>query len=120
MIEQEEFQAKFAAERRLKIKEACRRKQMWLRVRHGIKPDSAIDDTLTEVYLLTEPRGNGIHFFSIVETGQENRNAMVVENKRLINRKLEDQIRQFLKRHYSQLANTQVNFIRKEPKRTQS
>ena len=111
MVEQKDFRARFAATKERKIREACRRKKLWLRVRHGLRHDFSTDDTFTEVYLLTSAGGTGIHFFSITETGDENPENMVVENKKLINRKLAVRIRQFIKEHYSELGNTKVKFI---------
>ncbi|HLA03907.1 hypothetical protein A3D07_01915 [Candidatus Curtissbacteria bacterium RIFCSPHIGHO2_02_FULL_42_15] len=111
MAEKVELKPKFTAIKREEIRQACQRKKMWLRVRHGLRPDFSTDDTLTEVYLLTAPGGTGIHFFSITETGDENPENMVVENKKLINRKLAVRIRQFIKEHYSELGNTKVKFI---------
>ena len=118
MVEKPNFRPRFIAIKERRIQNACRRGKMWLRVRHGLRPDFSTDDTLTEVYLLTTRGGTGIHFFSITETGRENPEIMIVENKRLIDEKLEDQIRQFIKKHYPELEKTNVNFI--HPKRPQS
>lgn len=120
MVEKSDFRSGFAAIKERKIREACRRKKVWLRVRHGLKPDFSTDDTLTEVYLLTSAGGTGIHFFSITETGRDNPETMVVENKRLINNKLKNQIRQFVRIHYPELGNTKVNFLRPKQRQTQS
>jgi len=111
MVEQKDFRARFAATKERKIREACRRKKLWLRVRHGLRHDFSTDDTLTEVYLLTEPGRTGIHFFSITETGDENSENMVIENKKLINRKLAVRIRKFIKEQYPKLGNTKITFI---------
>ena len=111
MVENVEVKPNFAVIKRREIRKACQRKKMWLRVRHGLRPEFSTDDTLTEVYLLTTPGENGIHFFSITETGDENPENMVVENKKLINRKLAVRIRQFIKERYPELGNTKVKFI---------
>ena len=118
MVEQKDFRTRFAATKERKIREACRRKKLWLRIKHGLRHDFSTDDTFTEVYLLTSAGGTGIHFFSITETGRENPETMVVENKRLINNKLKNQIRQFVKIHYPELGNTKVNFL--HPKQLQN
>ena len=112
MVEQKDFRLRFAAIKERTIRKACHREKMWLRVRHGLRPDYTTEKTCTEVYMLTEPKGAGIHLFSIEDNGLENPETMVVENIRLTYEQLEDQIRQFVKRQYSELENVKVNFIR--------